>query len=94
MPTSSSYKKKVRVMAAVTIVFALLHHDFWFWNDQTLVMGFMPIGLLYHMLFSIGSAVLWATTMKIAWPTHIEEWADEFDGPAGSASAGSQGDRK
>ncbi len=94
MPTTSSYKKKVRVMAVITIIVALLHHDFWFWNDQTLVMGFMPIGLLYHMLFSIASAVLWATTMKIAWPTHIEEWADEFDGPSASNPAALQGDKK
>lgn len=76
-------------MAAIAIVLAVLHHDFWFWNDQTLVFGFMPIGLMYHMLFSIASATLWAVTMTVAWPVHIEEWADEFDG-----SAASQGDRK
>lgn len=81
-------------MAVIVIIVALLHHDFWFWDDQTLVMGFMPIGLMYHMFFSIASAALWAITMKIAWPTHIEEWADEFDGPASSQAAASQGDKK
>ena len=94
MPTTSSYKKKVRVMTVIVIIVALLHHDFWFWNDQTLVMGFMPIGLMYHLIYSLAAATLWAVTMKLAWPTHIEEWADEFDGPVASNPATSQGDPK
>ena len=27
------------------ILLAILHHDFWFWDDRRLVLGFMPIGL-------------------------------------------------
>jgi len=69
---------------AVWIIFALLfvlHQDFWLWNDRTLVMGFMPIGLAYHALFSIAAASLWLAAVKFAWPTDLERWADEGETP-------------
>lgn len=61
------------------IALAVLHHDFWWWDDRTLVFGFMPIGLFYHAMFSIAAGVLWALAVKFAWPAHIEEWAEEFE---------------
>lgn len=65
---------------AIWIIFALLfilHQDVWFWDDRTLVFGFMPIGLAYHAAFSIVAALLWASAVKWAWPSDIEAWADE-----------------
>ena len=38
----------------------ILHHDWWFWNDGRLLFGFLPIGLGYHALISMGAAALWA----------------------------------
>lgn len=57
----------------------LLHQDVWFWGDRTLVLGFLPIGLAYHVLFSLATAVLWLAAVKWAWPGEMEAWADEFD---------------
>jgi hypothetical protein len=64
----------------VWVIFVLLfflHQDVWFWSDQSLVMGFMPIGLFYHAMFSLAAALLWASAVKWAWPSDIEAWADE-----------------
>ena len=58
---------------------AVLHQDFWYWNDGTLVFGFMPIGLFYHAMFSLAAAGVWALAVIFAWPTHIEQWADELE---------------
>ena len=33
------------------LVLALLHQDFWLWDDATLVAGFLPIGLAYHAAY-------------------------------------------
>ncbi len=59
------------------IVLLVLHQDFWYWDDRTLVLGFMPIGLAYHMVFSIAAALVWLAAVKFAWPSDIESWADE-----------------
>ncbi|MBI1371621.1 MAG: hypothetical protein GC159_02505 [Phycisphaera sp.] len=63
----------------LVVLMIVLHHDFWFWDDRTLVFGFMPIGLAYHAAYSIAVGVLWLLAVKFAWPSHIEEWADEFE---------------
>lgn len=58
---------------------AALHHDFWLWDNDAPVFGFLPIGLAYHAVFSIAAACLWAMALKFAWPTQLEQWADESD---------------
>jgi hypothetical protein len=51
----------------------LLHHDFWFWNDATLVGGFLPIGLAYHVALSILITVAWAVLTITCWPTDLSQ---------------------
>lgn len=57
----------------------VMHQDCWFWNDRTLLFGFLPIGLAYHALLSILAASLWALASRFAWPEHLEAWADAAD---------------
>jgi len=65
---------KTTVWTAFWLLF-LLHHDFWWWADDTLVLGFLPVGLAWHAGFSIAAALLWMAALKFAWPSEIEEWA-------------------
>lgn len=71
------------------LAFALfvLHQDVWFWADARLVLGFVPIGLFYHALFSLACGVTWALAVRFCWPDRIEEWADE------AAVSGDAGER-
>ena len=73
-PSSTVGRNLIFVLA---ITLAVLHQDFWFWDSQTLVFGFMPIGLAYHAMYSIAAACLWALAIKIAWPHHLEAFAEE-----------------
>ena len=66
-----------RLAWALVALLAILHYDFWNWDDRSLVFGFLPIGLFYQGLISIGAAASWALVVRFAWPTHIEEWAEE-----------------
>lgn len=61
------------VIIAGFILLFLLHQDFWLWEDRSLVWGFMPSGLAYHMLFSVASSALWALAVWLAWPADLEE---------------------
>ena len=58
------------------VVLAIAHYDFWYWQDDTLVLGFMPIGLFYQAMISVLAGAGWLMVMKFAWPSDIEEWAD------------------
>ena len=73
-PSSTAGRNLIIVLA---LAMAVLHQDFWLWNSDRLVFGFLPIGLAYHAMFSIVAACLWALAIKIAWPHHLEAFADE-----------------
>lgn len=64
-------------LIVAVVIYAIAHQDFWYWDSDTILFGFMPIGLAYHALYSIAAATLWACAVKWAWPSDIEKWADE-----------------
>jgi hypothetical protein len=61
------------------VALAILHYDFWYWDDPSLVFGFMPIGLLWQMGISVGAALGWYAVVRWAWPVDVEAWAGAAD---------------
>ena len=57
-------------------ILAIVHFDFWAWDDRSMLWGFMPSGLAYQALISVLAGVAWFLVVKFAWPDHIEAWAD------------------
>ena len=66
----------------LVVVLAILHYDFWYWNDESLVFGFMPVGLAYQAGISLAAGVAWALVVHNAWPDEVEKWASEGAEPA------------
>jgi hypothetical protein len=64
------------------VALIVLHHDWWYWNDASLVGGFLPVGLAYHMGFSIAAALLWAAASRWAWPLDEHDLAADRDAAA------------
>jgi hypothetical protein len=74
----------------VWVFFLLLffaHQDFWLWSDDSLVLGFLPMGLAYHALFSVACSGLWAFACFRSWPEKLEQWADEDGVPGENPSS-------
>jgi len=69
------------IVYAAAVAVAILHQDVWFWNDRTLLFGFMPIGLAYHAAFSVAAACVWALAIGYAWPSTLEDASSESGGP-------------
>lgn len=70
--------KRVIIVGAF-IILAILHQDFWNWDNGNLVLGFLPVGLAYHASYSIVAVIFWSLVIKFAWPTELEAWAEEKD---------------
>ena len=70
----------------LVVVLAIAHFDFWYWDDKTLVFGFLPIGLAFHAGFSISCGVVWFLAVHFAWPKEVEAWADENEPPTPPAT--------
>jgi hypothetical protein len=60
------------LLALVVLLVIFLHQDFWLWKDKTLVLGFLPIGLAYHIGYSfLASLTMWML-VRLAWPSQLE----------------------
>lgn len=59
--------------AVLVIAVLLLHQDIWNWTNRTLVFGFVPIGLAYHVGYSLLAATTMALLVRFLWPSHLEE---------------------
>ena len=70
---SSRYVRNRRLMWIFFAVLVVLHHDWWFWHNGTLVFGFMPIGLAYQILISLAASALWGWAAFNAWPEHFDK---------------------
>jgi len=72
-----------KLIYGLIILLVIVHQDFWWWDDSdTLVFGFMPIGLAYHAGISLAAAALWALAVKYCWPAEADvvEQAPTADG--------------
>jgi len=48
------------IVTTLLIVLAILHHDFWLWSDRSLVFGWIPIGLAWHVSYAVLASAIWA----------------------------------
>jgi hypothetical protein len=70
----------VTPIIAAVLVAALyaLHQDFWFWTRaRPLVLGVLPIGLFYHVTYTVVTSLLLWTLTKTMWPAHLDAEQDE-----------------
>ncbi len=63
---------KKAILITTFIILAILHQDFWNWDNSSLIFNFIPLGLFYHACYSITAAIFWAVVIKIAWPKNLE----------------------
>ena len=54
------------------VLLAILHQDAWWWDDRQLVCGFLPIGLAWHALVSLGAGLAWGLVVIFAWPKELD----------------------
>ena len=65
----------------------VLHQDIWFWETaRPLVLGFLPLGLFYHAVYSVVVALLMAVLVSYAWPAALER---EVEGDSSDPTGGS-----
>ncbi len=55
----------------------VLHQDFWFWQDERLLFGFVPVAVAYHGVFSILCSALGWMAFHHLWPHEAERHSEE-----------------
>jgi hypothetical protein len=65
------------LLAAAVVAVYVLHQDVWLWRSaRPLVLGFLPVGLFYHAVYTAAAALLMWLLVAHAWPRDLEEEAE------------------
>jgi hypothetical protein len=60
-------------LVLLVVVLYVLHQDVWFWRAiQPIVFGVFPVGLFYHICFTLVISLLMWLLVKWAWPAQLE----------------------
>jgi hypothetical protein len=61
------------VAALLVAAIWVLHQDLWFWREaRPLVFGVLPIGLFYHVAYTLATSLLLWTLVRMLWPSHLD----------------------
>jgi hypothetical protein len=61
------------VAALLVAAIYVLHQDFWFWRAaRPLVFGVLPIGLFYHVAYTLATSLLLWMLVRMLWPSHLD----------------------
>ncbi len=60
------------VVYGVLLLLYVLHTDVWYWNDPRIVLG-LPIGVTYHILWTLLVSVAFWLAVRYAWPADLED---------------------
>ena len=63
------------LIATLVLTLLVLQQDYWLWNDTSLVFGFLPGCLAWHMGVSVLAAAVWLIAVCFAWPVDDEKVA-------------------
>jgi len=69
------------VPVLVVAVALVLHQDFWNWTNGGLVLGALPVGLAYHLGYSVLASLVLAWLVRVAWPAGLDD--DDTSGGGG-----------
>lgn len=78
-------KKSSTWLWIVVVLLIIVHQDNWLWNNDTLVLGFVPIGLFFHVCLSIAAAITWYLATIFAWPSELEVAAESTSETEGAS---------
>lgn len=65
------------IIWGLVLLLVILHQDNWLWNNDYLVLGFIPIGLFFHACLSVAASATWFLATRIAWPADVEDVSSE-----------------
>lgn len=68
------------LLIAVGVLLFAAHHDFWNWTNRSVIFGFLPAGMAYHMAYSVATGAFWLMVVLFGGWSH--DVPDTTDAPA------------
>ena len=61
------------VVWGLVLLLVVIHQDVWNWDNDRLVLGFLPVTLAYHACISLGAGIVWFLAINFAWPQGLDD---------------------
>lgn len=63
-----------RLLFALLLLLIIAHQDYWAWDRvDPLILGFMPVGLAWHVGVSMAAALTWLLAVRCCWPGELAD---------------------
>ena len=59
------------------VALVVLHQDYWQFHDGSVVYGFLPYGMAYHIYLSVVAMGIWLLAVKFCWPHKLVDSVEE-----------------
>ena len=64
------------IVWGLVLLLLILHQDYWQWEHNPVLFGFMPYTMAYNIGISLATGMLWIVVCFVLWPKHLERFAD------------------
>lgn len=76
-----------KLLVLTGVILVVLHQDFWNWDRADLVFGLLPVGLAYHVAYTVAVALFWVAVVAFAWPREPDSSTGGGEASGGRDSA-------
>ena len=64
---------RLAITCLLVLVLLILHQDYWQWDRNELVLGFLPYTMAYNIGISLATVLLWVFVCTFLWPRHLDD---------------------
>lgn len=64
---------RLLVTCLLVLLLLILHQDYWQWDRNEILFGFLPYTMAYNIGISLATGLLWIVVCTLLWPKHLEE---------------------
>ncbi len=57
----------------LALMLLVLHQDYWQWDRNEILFGFMPYTMAYNIGVSLVTGLVWVFVCQFLWPSHLDE---------------------
>ena len=68
------------VVGLMVLGLLVAHQDYWNWDNDKLIFGFLPHSIAYHCIISLAAAIVWSISVKFCWPKQLVDQVEPAKG--------------
>lgn len=70
------------LIGGLVLVLLVLHQDYWQWDRNEILFGFLPYTLAWNIGLSVITAIVWLFVCTVLWPAEEGVMIDESESGA------------